>query len=45
MGRVGGESAGEVETRQVQGSDVTSRVAGDARPGAVAGGGVPGGEG
>lgn len=45
MGRVGRESAGEVETGEVQGSDVTPGVAGDAGPRAVAGGGVPRGEG
>lgn len=43
-GKVGGKGAGEVEGREAEADDAAAGVACDAGPGAVAGGGVPGGE-
>ncbi|RDX78786.1 hypothetical protein CR513_40886, partial [Mucuna pruriens] len=45
VGEVGGEGAGERERGEVESGHVLTRVARDAEPGAVAGGGVPRGEG
>lgn len=44
MSDVVGESAGEVVAGEVERSNVAAGVAGDTGPGAVAGGGVPGGK-